>query len=243
MFQYAIDRLEALMVNDIASADTRRILSQLLAYQQLTNQHGEAACLNILGLIVCALYEYALAEHPEARDYFEQNLAIRQAIGDRWGEAIALHNLLHFKLKEYEAAKIRFQDSLAISKIIYTLHMVTATSMWLGVTAMEQEDYSGARSHLTEALKIAYENGGFGRVMDTLYRWGELLRREGRAEQAVEYLAFAQHHQATDDRVKEGANEVLAELAVHLPPAVMAAAQARGQSRTLEALVLEILAE
>ena len=119
--------------------------------------------------------------------------------------------------------------------------MVTATGMWLGVTAIEQGNYAEARTYLTESLKIAYDNGGFGRVTDILFRWGELLRRAGQAEQALEYLTFVQDYPATDERVRDGARLALSELAEQLSPVSTITTQAG--KRTLAELVAAVLAE
>jgi predicted ATPase/DNA-binding SARP family transcriptional activator/TolA-binding protein len=215
----------------------------LALHRQLGNRHGEAACLNILGLIICGLYEGEPDKYGDAREFFEQNLAIRQTIGDRWGEATALHNLgyIHFKLQQYGRARVRFEASLEISKMIVSLNTMAATGMWLGVLALEQQNYLEAKRHLAGALKIAYENDALTRVTDVLFRMGDLLQRTGQSAAAVEYLTFVQVHPATDDRVRKGAKEFLVELAAVVPPEILGAAQARGRAHPLEELVANVL--
>jgi tetratricopeptide (TPR) repeat protein len=212
-------------------------------HRQLGNRHGEAACLNMLGLIICGLYEGEADKYGEACEFFEKNLAIRQAIGDRRGQATALHNLgyVHFKLQQYDQARVRFEASLKISRMIAALNAIAATGMWLGMLALEQKDYPKARRHLAEALEIAYENNLLPRVTDVLFRVGDLLLRTGQSAAAVEYLTFVQHHPATDDRVRTGAREFLMDLAAVLPPEILETTQARGRARTLEDLVADVL--
>jgi tetratricopeptide (TPR) repeat protein len=219
------------------------IEKSLVLHRQLGNQHGEAACLNKLGLIICGQYEGDPEKYSEAREFFEQNLAIRQTIGDRWGEATALHNVgyINFKLQRYDRAKARFEASLKISKTIDSLAMMAATGMWMGMLALEQENYLEAKCHLVDALKIAYENDALTRLTDVLCRIGDLLRRTGQFATAVEYLAFVQHHSATDDRVRLEAKVLLEKLAAVLPSEVMEAARATGRARTLEGLVADVL--
>ncbi|MCG3210421.1 MAG: hypothetical protein FOGNACKC_04052 [Anaerolineae bacterium] len=226
-------------------AAQRHTHKSLRLHRQMGNRHGEAACLNTLGLVVCGLHESNLAQHPEAKRYFEQNLVIRQSIGDRWGEAIALHNLgyLHLKLMDFDAAKFWFTESLAISRMISTLHMITATSMWLGVTALELDNCAEARRWFSESLAAAFENGAFVRVADILYRWGDLLRREEQLEQAAEVLAFVSHYPATDDRVRDGAAELLNQIAARLPAPAAEAARSRGATLAVEEVVAGVLAE
>ena len=211
----------------------------LRRHRRLGNRHGEAACLNTLGLVVCGRYEYRLAQHPEATAYFEQNLALRQAIGDRWGEATALHNLgyVQFKLGQYDLAQSRFEASLALAHLIGALNMQAATGMWLGVTAMEQADYAGAEHHLREALRLANQHGALGRVTDTLYRLGDLWARQGQLAPALECLSVVRDHPATDERVREGARRLLAKLADQQPPS-----ETNRRSQSLDELVALVLA-
>jgi DNA-binding SARP family transcriptional activator/predicted ATPase/Tfp pilus assembly protein PilF len=227
---------------DLAEQFTKKSLK---LHRRLGNRQGEAHCLNTLGLIVCAVNEYSLTEHPEARRFFEGSLVIRQAIGDRWGETTAWHNLgyVHFKMQDYEAAATYFITSLSLSKAIGTLQLVAGTSMWLGVVALELEDYDKARRYFAEALQISHEQGGVVRIMDILFRFGDLLRREEQIERAIEYFSFVQHHPATDDRVRDGSSVYLIQLSTQLSVAHMAAAEERGQSRTLEELVADVFNE
>ena len=215
----------------------------LALHRQLGNRHGEAACLNTLGLIICGLYEGDTDRYGEARVIFEQNLAIRRAIGDQLGEATALHNLgyIHFKMQQYDQARVRFETSLEISQMIASLSLVAATGMWLGMLALEQQDFPKARRDLARALSIAYENDALTRVTDVLFRIGDLLQRSDQPEAAVEYLTFVRHHPATDDRVRKGAEEFLEVSAAVLPPEILEKAQVRGRARTLENLVAGIL--
>ncbi len=222
----------------------------LALHRQLGNRHGEAACLNILGLIVCGLCESDpdkceddSNKYEEAREFFEQNLAIRQTLGDREGESTALHNLgyIHFKLQQYDQARARFETSLKISQAIDSLAALAATGMWMGMLALAQQNFPEARRHLSKALKIAYENDSTTRLTDVLYRIGDLLHRTGRSATAVEYLTFVQYHSATDDRVRQEVKELLEKLASVLPPETLATAQARGQAHTMEELVADVL--
>jgi uncharacterized protein HemY len=224
-------------------------------HRQLGNRHGEAACLNTLGLISMAQYEsatdkyktekYKTEKYGQAREFFRQNLAIRRAIGDRWGESTALHNLgfVHFRLQHYNRARVRFEASLKISTMIDSLTMMAATGMWMGMLAMEQQEFSEARRYLVEALKIAYENDAMNRLTDVLYRIGDLLQRTGQSAAAVEYLTVVQHHSTTGDLVRREVGELLQDLAAVLPPEAMSAARARGQARTLEELVADVLGD
>jgi tetratricopeptide (TPR) repeat protein len=196
-------------------------------------------------LIICGLHEGDHNKYEEAIEIFEQNLAVRQAIGDRLGEATALHNLgyIRFKMQQYDQAKVRFEASLKISNMIVSLNTMSATGMWMGMLAMAQQDFLEAGHHLAGALEIAYENDALTRVTDVLCRIGDLLQRTEQFESAVEYLTFVQCHSATDDRVRQEAKILLGKLTASLPPEILAVAQAKGRTYTLKMLVSNALLE
>jgi len=62
-------------------------------------------------------------------------------------------------------------------------------------------------------------------------------------EQAIELLALALHHPASEQETKDRAKRLLDELASSLPRESVAAAQERGQARDLKATVEELLAK
>jgi hypothetical protein len=65
--------------------------------------------------------------------------------------------------------------------------------------------------------------------------------KEAKLEKALEILALVVQHRATWQVYKDKAARLLAELETGLPPEVVAAAQERGKTRTLEEVVAEIL--
>jgi tetratricopeptide (TPR) repeat protein len=219
------------------------IQQSLALHRQISNRHGEASCLSLLGLINCGLCERDAGKYNEARGFFEQDLAIRQTIGDRRGEAAALHNLgyIQFRLGRYNQAEDRFEASLKISEMIGSINTVAATSMWVGLLNMEQQNFSAARRYLTRSLEIAYENDILPRLTDVLYRMGDLLWRTGQYADAVAYLAFVQNHPATDDRVRLEVDELMVKLTAVLSSQTLETAQDEGRARTLEAMISHIL--
>jgi DNA-binding SARP family transcriptional activator/Tfp pilus assembly protein PilF len=214
----------------------------LAIYRQVNDQKNLADCLNLLGQIACAPPDYTPETHPQAQQRFQENLLIRRAIGDRQGEATALHNLayIHFKLAQYTQANQHYQASLHISTEIGDLHLMTATYTWLGMTALEQGNYQQARQYLLESLRITDQTAGFARAMDVLCRLADLLQRQGHLEQAIELLTFVQYHPATDDRVHARAATFLAQLTTQLPAPQLAQAQARGKSQHWSHLISKL---
>ncbi|MEM7347230.1 MAG: tetratricopeptide repeat protein, partial [Chloroflexota bacterium] len=212
-------------------------------HQQIGNQHGEAACLNLLGLIICGKYEWQNDKYEQARDFFEQNLAIRQSLHDHAGAASALHNLgyIHFKLRQFDQAQTRFEASLKISRMAGCQRMVTATTMWLGVLAMEQYDFVTAQEILMEALKIAYVHGALTRTTDILARLGDLWWRQDQIKPAMRTLTLVTQHPATDDRVREEAQMILAAIEAQFPQATRASFQTGEAVSNLDELVGETM--
>ena len=77
----------------------------------------------------------------------------------------------------------------------------------------------------------------------TLVGIATLLTAEGEKERALELLALVLHHPVSWQWTKNRAAPLVAELEAELSPEVVAAAQARGQARDLEATVAELLAD
>ena len=80
-------------------------------------------------------------------------------------------------------------------------------------------------------------------VLLTLVGIATLLAAEGEKERALELLALVLHHPLSWQWTKDRAAPLVAELEAELSPEVVAAAQARGQARDLEATVAELLVE
>ena len=91
------------------------------------------------------------------------------------------------------------------------------------------------------------EIGSLWIAMDSLVGLARLLTAsdpgEAAAEQAVELLAFVLQHPSSTQEAKDRATALLAELEGRLSPAAVAAAKEHGQTRDLQAIVEEIMAQ
>jgi tetratricopeptide (TPR) repeat protein len=103
-----------------------------------------------------------------------------------------------------------------------------------------------AREHYGEALRTAIQRGAS--IFDL--QWvgalaALLLADEGNAERALElYTLLSGHpHVANSQWFEDFAGKHIAAVAVTLPPDVVAAAQARGRARDLQATLKELLDE
>ena len=118
----------------------------------------------------------------------------------------------------------------------------------LASVALAIGDLVAAREHLLRALAALRQSCVFEWMVGALTVMAELLQAEGQAEAAAELCATLLSWPATPFCVLETAQRVrpeletrLEKLAAQLPPAVFAAATARGRSRQVDEVVAEIV--
>src|SRR6185503_19540595 len=101
-------------------------------------------------------------------------------------------------------------------------------------------NYAVAKQHIRESLIIALENNIFVIMVEILAVWGDILAKEGEPEKAVEILAFTLH--APNDWMESRylAARQLEGLKKILPPKAFNAAQARGKTLQMNALLEEL---
>jgi tetratricopeptide (TPR) repeat protein len=102
-----------------------------------------------------------------------------------------------------------------------------------------------ARRYLHEALQIATELPMALSVLVAVPGMALLVATQGEIERAVELYALALRHSfvANSPWFEDVAGRQIAAAAAELPPEAVAAAQARGRARDLEATVMELLEE
>jgi predicted ATPase len=129
--------------------------------------------------------------------------------------------------------EIGFQLDLAL-----TLGLLAHAARGLGEVA-------GARGHLHEALRLVAETRQFMSSLFALPAVALLLVDAGEVERAVELYALASRYGLVGNSqfFEDIAGRQIAAAAAELPAEVVAAAQARGRARDLEATVMELLAE
>jgi class 3 adenylate cyclase len=94
---------------------------------------------------------------------------------------------------------------------------------------------------LPDALKTAYDYQVTSLAMYALVGVARMMEMDSRPEQAVELLALVLSN-SPSDMVTERAQMLLDELESQLPPAVVIAAQQRGQAMNLEEVTQQLLA-
>jgi tetratricopeptide (TPR) repeat protein len=212
-------------------------LEQLKLRADLDDRTGMAFTLNCLGETA------RLQDRPDqARQYYQQSLTLAKEIGLRSTQCYALWGLgnLAERLGHYAEAKRFFQESSTISKRNWRSEYNPAGPGWayLGLGELQE-----AMIYFRDSLDFALRNQVAPLALDALTGTAYLLVQAGKLEQALERLALVQSHSASPQETKERAAKLHKELIAELPPDVVAAAEARGKVRTLEAVVGEILAE
>jgi len=187
-----------------------------------------------------------LGRYEGARTHAQIGLALSREIGDRRGIGLALLLLGMVASAEeaYAEARVLLQESIAVLQTIEGREMMGWALAFLGVAARGLGQLSEARRHLSEALRTT----GIARAATlwvTLSTIPLLLADQGEKERAVELYALASRYPfVTNNRLFEDfAGKHITIVAATLPPDVVAAAQARGRARDLEATVAELLVE
>lgn len=225
----------------------RRLFQESLAMcQEIGDQRRIAIGFNNLGSVAHLLGEYA-----EAKRLHQESLAIKRALGGQWGVSASLANLgvVAYLLGEYEEAKKLHQESLAICREIGDQRGMARSLNNLADAACALGEYREAEACFREALTTAMAIRAMPIALHGLVGVATLLTKQAETstgldalkERAVELLAMVSHHPASLKETKDRANHLLRQLAAHLPPPLLAAAQERGQTKTLEAAVTEIL--
>lgn len=137
---------------------------------------ARAKTLNGAGLLA-----YWQGDYPAARVLHAESLSIRQALGDRRGDASSRHNLAMVAKSEgdYAAAKALYQESLAIKRELGDLWGMAATLNNLGSVVYEQGDYPASKSLHEESLAIVRALGDRMGIAASLSNLGELACDQG----------------------------------------------------------------
>jgi len=133
-------RIAAEKLAATASGDGLQVLAKILTWQSVFSEHTEASqllrqCLALLqrpeladqdtrqekAFILQRMGDMAIgSDREEAKQLYEQSLALYQALGDRWGTASALaaSGWLACQLSAYREARQRGEESLALRRAL-----------------------------------------------------------------------------------------------------------------------------
>jgi predicted ATPase/DNA-binding SARP family transcriptional activator len=206
--------------------------------QAMGDRSGVARALINLGAV-----EQNLGSYDRAGDLYRESVALSRAIGHRRNLAISFTNLgdVACCLGEYEEAVGFLQESLDIKRELGDGYSLVYSLSHLGKVARRQGQVREAKRWYDQALCVARDIEAPGHVSDLLVSVAGLLATQGEMERAAELAQAALNHAGGDQEVMGAANELLATLKVELSPQVLAACRQRGGTKSLEAVVAEVL--
>ncbi|MEM6253880.1 MAG: CHAT domain-containing protein, partial [Cyanobacteria bacterium P01_D01_bin.156] len=171
--------------------------------QDIGDRRGVGGSLNNIGSIYNSQGDY-----PQALDYYQQSLAIRQDIGDRRGEGIMLNNIggIYDSQGDYAQALDYYQQSLAIRQDIGDRRGEGESLNNIGFIYNSQGDYPQALDYFQQSLAIRQDIGDRRGEGESLNNIGSIYKSQGDYAQALDYyqqsLAISQD---IGDRRGEGA--------------------------------------
>jgi predicted ATPase/DNA-binding SARP family transcriptional activator len=188
-----------------------------------------------------------LGQYEGARVCVQMGLTLSREAGYRFGIGYSCFLLSSVALagEAYGEAQQLLEESVAVCREVGRQDELGWALAALGITVRGLGQRSQAREHLSEALRTAVEIGAFAPLLYALPGIAVLLVDQGEQERAVELYALASRYPfvANSRWFEDIVGKHIAAVAATLPPEVVAAAQARGRARDLEATVKELLVE
>ncbi|HWQ12671.1 MAG TPA: tetratricopeptide repeat protein, partial [Roseiflexaceae bacterium] len=134
-----------------------------------------------------ALFAQELGRLDEARRNYEAGAAIKEAVGDVYGQAMIANNLglLLAVQGELDAAAEQYSRSLAIFERLGSLYAAGVLHMNLGAVELQRGRLDAAEEHLGRSAEL-YERAGAEDFLPELERYlAELALRRGRLDEAL----------------------------------------------------------
>jgi tetratricopeptide (TPR) repeat protein len=175
-------------------------------------------------------------EGEEARRLFRESLALDHEMGYPRGIAVSLHNLaaLARRRGDYDEAQRLSEESYALcEKLGYQEGMIYNLTS-LGQIAAGRGEPERAAVYFREGFAVALRLRAVPWALEILVARAKSLVGGGDGEGAVELLATAVSHPASEKENKKRAEWLLAVLRAELPPEAFAAAFARGKAKRWE---------
>lgn len=222
-------------------SEAKQLLEANLAYFRLINEiPGIAATLNSLGYVAGELGDYT-----KAMFLLEESLTLCRSLDSAdqpWRVANTLNSLgyLYGLIGDYEEATRKLQESIDLSKASKIGKCDAGTIINLGFVTVAHGDDQSARNYFYQALESATNVEWIPMILLAIVGVATTRVKADDKDQAIEHLAFALHHPASDQEAKDRARCILAELAAELPAEHVATAIERGKAKTYDSVVAEV---
>jgi tetratricopeptide (TPR) repeat protein len=202
----------------------------------ITDAHAELGNVNL-----------HLGQYEQARTHAETGLALARETGLRFriGHTLLLSGSVTLAEEAYAEARRLLQESVAVYQEIGQQDDVALALAVSAYAAHGLGQLAQAKQHLCKALRMVTEIQVPMLLVYALPAIALLLADQGEGKRAVELYTLASRYPLVADSrwFEDVAGRHVAAVAASLPPDVVAVAQARGQSRDLEATVAELLVE
>jgi tetratricopeptide (TPR) repeat protein len=164
------------------------LLLQLSDVEERQKQSALATTYHQLGRVAEELREF-----EQAREYYQQALAITIEFGDRYKQADTYHQLgrVAEELREFEQAREYYQQALAITIEFGDRYEQAGTYHQLGRVAQQLREFEQAREYYQQALAVFIEFGDRYEQARTYHQLGRVAEELGEFEQAREYYQQA----------------------------------------------------
>jgi cytochrome c553 len=143
--------------------------------------------------------------------------------------------------KKIPEAETLIQYSLDVFNEFVTGWDIVLSLVYLGEIKAAAGDLLEARRIFLEALPLALEVQAIPLALDALMGLAYLAARTGQAEQALELSICVSCHPASTQEAKDRAEQLGVELEPQMTAQQLEIAQARAQTKSLEATVRELL--
>jgi tetratricopeptide (TPR) repeat protein len=195
----ALHGLANLAVNDGDLLTAAALFEENLAIaHELGAARMEAASLMNLGVVAHSAFLRGLGDRDQAggdaRRHYGASLAAYEALGDGYGQALALENLgtlTRLHPGDPEGARRLHEQSLAIRRALGDRLGVADSARYIALLALSTGEIGTARQLHEERLRIERELGNVAHVAEALTDLGEIALVEGRLADAAEHLEEA----------------------------------------------------
>ncbi|MBV5336490.1 MAG: bacterial transcriptional activator domain-containing protein, partial [Deltaproteobacteria bacterium] len=133
-------------------------------------------------------------------------------------------------------------ESLACKKALGNRNAILHSLLEIGAIDIAIGMYTEAHGYFHEALLLAQESSAANLMFCTLVNQAELYINQGEVECAVALMTLALLQEGVGLELTTKAKRILSELKTALPVQILAPCQGQAQTRTLEEVVIEILA-
>lgn len=218
----ALHGLANLAVNDGDLVTARALFEENLAVaRDLNAARMEAASLMNLGVVAHAAFMRGHRDvadaGPDAHRFYRESLAAYEALGDGYGQALALENLgtlTRLHPGDWDAARQLHEQSMAIRRSLGDRLGIADSARYIAALAIRTGEVGTARQLHEERLAIERELDNAAHVAEALSDLGEIALSEGRLTDAGAYLEEARaiyeafHDQQSLVRVLTGLGEL-----------------------------------